>query len=56
MPAVVESFRIAVDNISHWGDTDVFPLPSENHVFFDRRDDVVALLVQLHAQFDSWRE
>jgi hypothetical protein len=45
---------MAVDNVAAWGDTDVFPLPPENHVFFDRPDDVVALLDDLHANFQDW--
>jgi len=27
--------RRAVDNVATWGDTDVFPLPIENHVMHD---------------------
>jgi hypothetical protein len=46
-------FRIAVENIAAWGDTDVFPLPPENHVFFDRTDDVVSLLDAMHANFQA---
>jgi hypothetical protein len=45
---------MAIDNIAAWGDTDVFPLPPENHVFFDRPDDVVALLDDLHANYQDW--
>lgn len=44
---------MAVENIAELGDTDVFPLPIENHVFFDRTDSAVALLLQLHGTFDE---
>jgi hypothetical protein len=53
---VKDSFRIAVQNISTWGDTDVFPLPPENFVFFDKQDEVVALLMGSHASFATWRD
>ncbi len=49
-------FKMAVENIAAWGDTDVFPLPPENHVFFDRADDVVDLLDHMHGNFQSWRD
>jgi hypothetical protein len=26
------SLRVAIENITRWGDTDVFPKPFENHV------------------------
>src|SRR4051794_26815666 len=51
-----KAFRIAVKNIAAWGDTDVFPLPAENHVFYDRTDQVVALLSQMHSDFETWRD
>lgn len=44
-----EFFRRAVANITRHGDTDIFPFPIENHVFFDRTDDVVALLKHWNA-------
>jgi hypothetical protein len=51
-----EYFRRAVLNIASGGDTDVFPLPPENNLFFDRPDDVVAILEDLHSNFDHWRD
>ena len=45
---------MAIENIAAWGDTDVFPLPPENHAFFDRPDEVVALLDTLHRNFRNW--
>jgi hypothetical protein len=29
------AFEAAITNIAKYGDTDVFPPPFENHVFFD---------------------
>ncbi len=47
-----QAFRAAVQNIARYGDTDVFPFPVENHVFFDRPDDVVALLLNIHKDLN----
>lgn len=45
MPSIsTASFTRAVNNIARWGDTDVFPFPFENHVFFDEPEKVVAAL------------
>jgi hypothetical protein len=46
---VEQFFRAAVQNIARHGDTDVFPFPVENHVFFDKEDAVVASLVKIHS-------
>lgn len=34
-------FEFAVDNIIKFGDTDIFPFPIENHLFFDLRDETI---------------
>jgi len=39
-----EYIRRAVANITKHGDTDIFPFPIENHVFFDKTEEVVALI------------
>lgn len=44
-------FERAIDNISKLGDTDVFPFPFENHIFFDKRESMLALLDDIHANF-----
>src|SRR4051794_18418566 len=46
-----ESFALAVENISSLGDTDVFPLPIENHVLHDRKGQVVELLSTMTKDF-----
>jgi Reverse transcriptase (RNA-dependent DNA polymerase) len=48
-----EAFELAVANIARWGDTDVFPFAPENHVFFDRSQDVLGLLVGVEADLDA---
>ena len=50
---IADSFRWAVDNIATWGDTDVFPLPPENHVFHDMPDECVAELLKVHSSLDD---
>jgi hypothetical protein len=45
--------RRAIDNIANWGDTDIFPLPIENHVFHDMPDQTVRLLSDMEANFDA---
>lgn len=50
---VPASFRWAVDNIATWGDTDVFPLPPENHVFHDMPDECVAELLKVHSSLED---
>ena len=47
-------FRRAIANVSRYGDTDIFPLPVENHIFYDCPDETTKLLSELHANFDAW--
>jgi hypothetical protein len=49
-----EFFRRAIANTVRYGDTDIFPLPFENHVFHDMANETVALLNELHANFSDW--
>lgn len=44
-----KAFRSALQNIARYGDTDVFPFPIENHVFFDKEDEAVQLLLRIHS-------
>jgi hypothetical protein len=46
-------FRYAVENIAKYGDTDVFPFPVENLVFFDETEKVVAILMKMHADLNK---
>jgi len=50
---VRDSFRKAILNISKFGDTDIFPLNFERHVFADRPEEVITLLEQFHRDFDQ---
>lgn len=54
MPVIARAaLRRAVDNVAHWGDTDLFPFPIENHVFYDMPDNVTDLLLNISSHFDS---
>lgn len=46
--------KLAVDNISKLGDTDIFPFPIENMMFFDRCSSIVKILIDIEAHFDDW--
>src|SRR5215831_7363034 len=41
----------AVDNIIRFGDTDIFPFPIENCIFFDKKSAIVDLLLDIHDNF-----
>jgi Reverse transcriptase (RNA-dependent DNA polymerase) len=44
-------FEHAISNITTHGDTDIFPFPIENHVFFDKTEDTVDLLLDIDHHF-----
>jgi hypothetical protein len=44
-------FTKAIENISKFGDTDIFPFPIETHVFHDSTDAVVDLLLDMDINF-----
>lgn len=44
----------ALRNVASHGDTDIFPYPFENHLFFDKRPEAAAILKDLHNNFDSY--
>jgi hypothetical protein len=47
------TLRRAIDNVANWGDTDIFPLPIENHVFHDLPEPTIDLLSEMVDNFDS---
>jgi len=51
--SIDKHFKRALKNISKYGDTDVFPFPLENSIFFDNQKDVVTLLKSVHKDFES---
>jgi len=48
------AFRRALKNIAGHGDTDVFPFPIENVIFYDREEDMISLLCKIHNDFEKW--
>lgn len=48
-----EDFAFALENISRWGDTDVFPFAPENHIFFDMSSEVADILVNVHSDVSA---
>ena len=45
--------RLAIQNVARWGDTDVFPLSPDNHIFHDRTDDIASELKRIDDDFES---
>lgn len=47
-------FSLALKNITHHGDTDIFPFPFENLVFADKPTETLSLLEEYHQNFYSY--
>jgi hypothetical protein len=47
------TFESAITNIAKRGDTDIFPLPIENHVLHDRQSEVLDLLMAMVNEFST---
>jgi hypothetical protein len=43
-----DDFIFALENISRWGDTDVFPFAPENHILFDKSPEIADILIDIH--------
>lgn len=48
-----DDFQFAIENISRWGDTDVFPFAPENHILYDKSSEVAELLMQAHKDLNN---
>ncbi|NPC70533.1 RNA-directed DNA polymerase [Corallococcus exiguus] len=48
-----QHLRAALDNITKHGDTDIFPFPLENHIFYDRQAESLELLKNIHTNFET---
>jgi hypothetical protein len=48
-----EYLKAAVQNIATHGDTDVFPFPLENHIFFDKESETIELLEKIDKEFNK---
>lgn len=49
-----DSLDLAISNIARFGDTDIFPYPLEKKIFFDQKEDVLNLLLNIHENFDDF--
>lgn len=49
-------FEKAVENISRYGDTDIFPYPIEKSLFYDKKPEVVSLLKSIDTTLDSFNK
>ncbi|MBO9651250.1 MAG: RNA-directed DNA polymerase [Variovorax sp.] len=53
MPLVSDiALKLATRNIAGFGDTDIFPFPIENHLFFDKPDEICSVLQEIDNDFD----
>ncbi|MDO6437489.1 RNA-directed DNA polymerase [Cyclobacterium sp. 1_MG-2023] len=50
----MDYYKLAIDNISKFGDTDIFPYPIENALFYDKPEEVKKILEQISGDFDNW--
>lgn len=47
------SFKKALENIIHYGDTDIFPFPFERHLFEDKFQESLDILDKIHKDLTS---
>ena len=48
-----EFFKLAIQNVARHGDTDVFPFPIENYIFYDKPQEAVDILKDIHSNFEQ---
>jgi hypothetical protein len=49
-----QALRSSLRNIAKYGDTDIFPQPFENHIFFDEPEKSLGILEEIHNKFDFY--
>lgn len=47
-------FEFSVDNITKYGDTDIFPFPIEKHIMFDEKNSTLQILEKIHTDYDKF--
>lgn len=50
----MDYYKLAIDNVSKYGDTDIFPFPIENALFFDKPEETKKILEDISKNFDKW--
>lgn len=54
MPLVTDAaLSLAITNIAAFGDTDIFPFPVENRLFFDKRKELAVVLKGIDKDFEA---
>lgn len=53
-PVKFDNYDLAIANISQFGDTDIFPFPIENAMFYDASASVKELLQSIDKNFDEY--
>ena len=48
-----EAANLAIGNIARYGDTDIFPFPIENRMFFDNAGEVKKILLEIDGDFQK---
>jgi hypothetical protein len=51
---IMDFVKLAIDNISKWGDTDIFPFSVENALFYDKPALVGEIIKNMESRFDDW--
>ncbi len=49
-------FELAIDNITKYGDTDIFPFPLENLILYDNKAQTIELLNEINKDFQKYLE
>lgn len=54
MMKIEKAIEMALKNIAKHGDTDIFPFPFENHIFFDNPKECKQIILEIHKNFDQY--
>lgn len=49
-----DNVELALQNVIAFGDTDIFPYPIENYIFFDKKVEVADLLLRIDSGFEEY--
>lgn len=47
------ALKLAAKNVASYGDTDVFPFPIENHIFFDKSKEICSVMREIDKDFEG---
>lgn len=54
MPIATDAaLQLAVKNVASFGDTDIFPFPTDNHIFHDKPAGVLSVLKEIDKNFET---